>query len=435
MDRAGVRDGVLRREIAYQPLPSQAVFHKSQATFKGFSGPVGSGKSQALCQEAIKLAYVNSGRWGLIGAPTYPMLRDVTQAALFEILDRNRIPYEFNKSDNVMKFHDTGSRIVFRSVDEYERLRGTNLAWFGVDELTYAPEEAWLRLEARLRDPRAKRRCGFAVWTPRGFDWVYRKFIAEPVEGYHVTKGRPYENRFLLEKVPNYYKQLERSYDAALFQQEVMGEYLHMNAGLVYQSFSRNEHVTELKRDRNLPLLWSLDFNVNPMSSVVAQQAGTKIHVVDEIVMGNATTEAACREFCERYFNHVGGVVIYGDASGNSRSTKGPSDYEIVRNTLGASGIRAEYQIPAQNPKVRHRVDVVNGTLKNQAGDVSLLVDSKCKELIKDFEQVAWKEGATEIDKDRDKRRTHISDALGYLICGVRGEAGECGHQANRLAY
>ncbi len=84
---------------------------------------------------------------------------------------------------------------MFRSIDEYERLRGSNLAWFGVDELTYAPEEAWLRLEARLRDPEATRRCGFAVWTPRGFDWVYRKFISDPVKGYHVTLARPYENR------------------------------------------------------------------------------------------------------------------------------------------------------------------------------------------------------------------------------------------------
>ena len=67
--------GLLRREIAYGPLASQADFHESTATFKGFSGPVGWGKSQALCQEAIKLAYLNAGRTGLIGAPTYPMLR------------------------------------------------------------------------------------------------------------------------------------------------------------------------------------------------------------------------------------------------------------------------------------------------------------------------------------------------------------------------
>ena len=46
----------------------------------------------ALAQEAIRLAIVNAGLLGLIGAPTYPMLRDVTQRALLDVLDQNNIP-------------------------------------------------------------------------------------------------------------------------------------------------------------------------------------------------------------------------------------------------------------------------------------------------------------------------------------------------------
>ena len=61
------------REIDYSPLPSQRKFHGLTARFKGFSGPIGSGKSQALCHEAIRLSYLNPGRQGLIGAPTYSL--------------------------------------------------------------------------------------------------------------------------------------------------------------------------------------------------------------------------------------------------------------------------------------------------------------------------------------------------------------------------
>src|SRR5215475_12336416 len=117
------------RRIAYDPLPSQKAFHDLEARFKGFSGPIGSGKSQALCQEAIRLSYLNVGRVGLLGAPTYPMLRDATQVALLEILDANAIPYEHNKAENTLTMKDTRSRILFRAVEEFERLRGTNLAW------------------------------------------------------------------------------------------------------------------------------------------------------------------------------------------------------------------------------------------------------------------------------------------------------------------
>src|SRR4051812_45842866 len=66
----GGTDRTKELKIVYQPLPSQKTFHQLTTRFKGFSGPVGSGKSQALCHEAIRLSYLNPGRLGLIGAPT-----------------------------------------------------------------------------------------------------------------------------------------------------------------------------------------------------------------------------------------------------------------------------------------------------------------------------------------------------------------------------
>ena len=219
---------IRERGIEYHPLPSQRRFHDSTARFKGFSGPIGSGKSQALCQEALKLTYLNPGRTGLLGAPTFPMLRDATQAALLEILERNRIPHEWNRAENFLVLRETGSRILFRAVEEFERLRGSNLAWFGLDELTYAPQQAWLRLEGRLRDPRASRLCGFAVWTPKGYDWVYERFVETRVEGYETVEARPFENRFLLDKIPDYYERLKHSYDGRFYEQEVLGQYLEL---------------------------------------------------------------------------------------------------------------------------------------------------------------------------------------------------------------
>ncbi|MGA2436392.1 MAG: terminase family protein, partial [Bryobacteraceae bacterium] len=266
MGRAGREERCIRH-IEYDPLPSQVLFHNSCARFKGFSGPIGSGKSQALCEEAIKLTYINAGRTGMLGAPTYPMLRDATQSTLFEILDRSGIPYEHNKAENTLTMKDTRSRVLFRAVDEFERLRGTNLAWFGVDELTYCQEQAWVVLEGRLRDPRAKRLCGFAAWTPKGHDWVYRRFLEEPVAGYEAIVSKPFENSHLLSRIPDFYERLKSSYDARFYQQEVLGEYLNINGGLVYYAFRRGEHVADIEIDPWVPVLWALDFNVDPMCS------------------------------------------------------------------------------------------------------------------------------------------------------------------------
>ncbi|MDE3167357.1 MAG: hypothetical protein KGN36_16260, partial [Acidobacteriota bacterium] len=259
------------------------------------------------------------------------MLRDATQVALLQILDENGIPYDHNKAENSLTMRDTGSRILFRPVEEFERLRGTNLAWFGIDELTYTQEDSWLRLEGRLRDPQAARLCGYGVWTPKGFDWVWRRFIADRVAGYQAILAPAFENRHILSKIPDFYERLRSSYDEKFYDQEVMGAYLSMDGARVYTGFSRNLHVRGLKADPKLPLRWALDFNIDPMSSVVVQIAGGTVYVLDEIVIRRATTESACAEFMKKFGDHEGGVIVYGDASGNAMQTTGASDFGLVK--------------------------------------------------------------------------------------------------------
>ena len=58
--------------------------------------------------------------------------------------------------------------------------------------------------------------------------------------------------------------------------------------------------------------------------------------------------------------------------------------------------------------------------LRNHAGQRRLWIDPKCKQLIKDLEQVCWKADPhgnplAELDKS-DHMRTHASDAVGYLV-------------------
>jgi phage terminase large subunit len=69
---------------------------------------------------------------------------------------------------------------------------------------------------------------------------------------------------------------------------------------------------------------------------------------------------------------------------------------------------------------VRDRINCVNARLRNQAGDSRLFIDPKCKELIRDLEEVSWAVdstgAATEDLNKSDKNRTHTSDALGYFI-------------------
>jgi len=94
--------------------------------------------------------------------------------------------------------------------------------------------------------------------------------------------------------------------------------------------------------------------------------------------------------------------------------TTGKTDLEILRESL-VDYERVEFRF-------RSRIrgagagDADEREARGGGRTRLLLVDPKCKELIKDFEQVLYKEGSQAIDKDRDTKRTHLSDALGYLV-------------------
>lgn len=433
----------------YQPLPTQRKFHADLRTrYKGFSGPIGSGKTRAFAYEAIFAAQLNAGLAGLVGAPTFPMLRDATQRTMFDVLDLEGIGYSFHKSENRMVLTDHGSTIYFRSLDDFERLRGTNLAWFGVDELTYCKKEAWLRLEGRLRDKRARRPEGFAAWTPKGFDFVHEMFISKvrnddgtlKFPDHHAYLAIPRENHHLGQ---GFYDRLATTYDARFYQQEVLGEYLNVNSGQAYYAFENP--------DRNAPhpnikplgfiaedtLCWSLDFNISPMSSVIAQiqNAGWHPHrlmnaqivnVLDEIVLMNSSVWKACEAFEQKtkeWARRAGvlNVRVYGDASGGSRQhATGASCYQMIKEFFSRrSEYRVSYHNKLANPPVRDRVNAMNAKICSAEGVRTLFMDPKCKQLKRDLEQVTWKLDANKAmtgELDQKDGLTHISDALGYLV-------------------
>jgi hypothetical protein len=115
--------------------------------------------------------------------------------------------------------------------------------------------------------------------------------------------------------------------------------------------------------------------------------------------------------------------------------TTGTTDYTMLQGFLYRAGFRkVKLRVPQKNPPVLSRVQKVNALLTNTLGEVRLEVDPKCDELIKDFEQVMFKPDSGVIDKVRDLRRTHASDALGYLVWALFGEKAVVG-EINRPLF
>ena len=167
---------------------------------------------------------------------------------------------------------------------------------------------------------------------------------------------------------------------------------------------------------------------MEPEALSLAITALVEVRLRDE----RASTMDACREFQSRFGHHAAGGEIYGDASGALMQTAGSTDYEIISEFLRSNGYQYSFRVPRSNPPVRDRVTTVNSMFQAASGDVRLYVSKRCKELIKDFEQVGYQPNTTMIDKMSDPKRTHLSDAVGYLLWQER-RAQEAGERGERL--
>jgi Terminase RNaseH-like domain len=148
----------------------------------------------------------------------------------------------------------------------------------------------------------------------------------------------------------------------------------------------------------------------------------------------------AVQELLAQYQPAPLNVYVYGDATGAQRKTSATrTDWQIVKDFFGryADRFKVQFRVLSSNPPVKDRINCVNALLQNHAGQHRLLVDPKCKELIKDLEQTCWKSDPhgnqlTDLDKS-DPMRTHASDATGYLIAlefPMRARGGERGGPA-----
>lgn len=424
----------VNRQVEWDPYPSQERFVLSEDRFQGFSGPVGTGKSMALAMRSILMAYINSGRTGTVTAPTYRMLEDTTTQSIMEFCVEKRIPHYYQKADNNLLLLEPMSTIRFRSTDDPLKLVGSNLAWFGMDELTYTKQDAWRRLQARLRDPRASFLTGFAVWTPNGHDWVWRDWIGpKKIKGFNAILAQPGENRAVLEKNPTYYEDMRLSYDEAFFRQEALGEYIGGGGAIPYHAFDQSLDVEPVKFDPRYPLCLSADFNIDPMCWVIGQRIPgnpDSIAVLQELHLRNANTRQAVEQFIRQTIGFTRQqrpliLEVYGDSTGTARDTTGElqGDYDIIFENLARY---REYKVVNKvetNPAERSRIVAVNSAFCNAAGMRRITIDPSCTNLIADLEDCRWatdSHGKTlNYVDESNKLRGHMTSAFGYLVWGA----------------
>lgn len=217
-------------------------------------------------------------------------------------------------------------------------------------------------------------------------------------------------------------QQAQADLDLLTYRQEYGGEFISME-GSAYYTYNNEIHHAALKYDQARPLILCFDFNVSPGTAVVCQEQKlpSGLHgtgCIGEVwIERNSTTPKVCREIVAEWGKHKAEVICYGDASGGSSGTSQVmgSDWDLIESHLRPIfGDRLEFVVPSGNPAVKSRVNSLCSRLQAADNSVHMQIDAAaCPKLIEDFEGVVWNKSGSDLD-DKDKWRTHMTDALGY---------------------
>lgn len=158
------------------------------------------------------------GSTGLIVAPTYPMLRLGAMDTILRLVAQAGVVTDWNKSELELRLLGD-RRIIFRSADNPDRLRGANAGWLWLDEVAMMNADIWPLSIATLREAPGR---AWMTTTPRGKDWVHALF-ADDHPDYAVVRSSTSQNHFL---PTDFVDTLKHSMTSEMFRQEVEGEFI-----------------------------------------------------------------------------------------------------------------------------------------------------------------------------------------------------------------
>lgn len=379
-------------------LSHQEEFLHSTEKFVLLQGGVGSGKTFSGAHYIIKKNIEDGGAQGLICANTYSQLHRSTLNCLFIELDRLSIPFTYKENKKILRING-GMPIICYSLENYEMMRGFEIGYCWMDESRDTRLEAFLVVIGRLRDKRSKLEMRLTS-SPAGFDWQHEYFHGDKKTNEHrVIKARSTDNPFLPD---GYIDTMRQNYDKLMQAQEIDGENINISQGRVYYAFDRNKHVsTEAVYNPNLPILIGVDFNINPLTATLSHLVDGRLHTFAEIFIMSSNTDELASYIVEQYGK---GHRVIPDSTGKRKQTSsaGLSDLLILQN----------HGLVVENVANPFRVDRYN-CVNNAFEKGNVIINTSCKELIKDLEQVSYKKGTNIVDES-DPMRVHISDGFGY---------------------
>ena len=367
-------------------------------------GGVGSGKTfcgALWLLDELKRWYDGDKSTGLITAISYGQLRRSVLTEIFKCMTDWGIEFSYNQQQSLLTLN--GAKKFFcLSVDpgSVEKARGITVGSVWMDEAAYIKDiEIYNTIQGRIRDKQGSGRS-LLTSSPCGFNYIYDLFQGElhNPNTHKIIRAKTKDNKHILD---SFYDNMAAQLDEKGIKQELEGEFISRQGGSAYYQFDRTRNVGDVAWNGQSGFI-GLDFNVSPLTAVIGIFSSNKFYIFDEIYMtGGSDTYMMAAELKRRGYENF---PIIADSTYSARKTSGKSDKRI----LESAGFTT---LATRNPYIIDRVTNMNRLF---AQDRVIIDGSKCKKLIRDLEQVTFKDNG-QLDPGPKRELGHITDALGYL--------------------
>jgi len=359
----------------------QARFVMSKKRLPAYFSGIGGGKTTALLMSFFGYAGENPGSIQVITEPNFPMVRDILLPKIKALFGHMRGEH-FTMTESPpydVKFTNE-AEVWLRSAEVREGLLGPDLARVAMDEVTLGrQEDAYTILLGRIRQQGFHNQL-LVTGTPKGRNWVWRRYVADPDEGVDLFTATTKDNPHLRD---TYVTDLTRAYggeDAPLARQELGGDWVQM-AGQVFEQFERAVHIRHpddaaLLKDK----VGGIDFGAVSPTALIAcgVDAAGRLHAfrewykheatIDHTIEAMADMEASC------------GIKRW------IADPAGKREMEALRRV----GFRVE---PARHGnKIALRVQLMGARLNlGPAKLPGMYISPDCPNLIREVEALTWR--------------------------------------------
>lgn len=354
-------------------------------------GGAGAGKSYTLAQFFIfeRLLKYKNKRF-LFTRKYNPSLRLSVVKLVREMLHEYQIPFEENKSEQVFSFPYMRSEIVFRGIDDAEKLKSAEFNYIWLEEATEFDFEDYQQLRLRLRRVNAGQRNQiYLTFNPIGqTNWIYEYFFEKKQPDTQILHTNYLDNPFLDKEYINILQNLKEQ-DHRFYKIYTLGEFAELDH-LIYTNW---DIINEPPRSFD-DIIYGLDFGYNnPTCLLKIGWRDQEIYILDELYQTHLTNSELIERLKEL------------DVSKNSPIFADSAEPDRIKEIQ-----QAGYWIQGVAKNVKNGIDQVKRR--------KIHILSHCVNTIREIKNYSWRKKGDIILDEPVKFDDHSLDSLRYAVTG-----------------